>query len=126
MDALQIQMDDLTQKVDRLYEIVERISHQIVDVTGNFHKQSECRPDRNLLDDEPSTHHYSSSYSRFSAAMEHKDILSDNGRENGFYTQQEQKISPEIQIRRLTAQLTAAYNRIAALEEQLLTYRIKS
>jgi hypothetical protein len=126
MDALQIQMDDLTQKVDRLYEIVERISHQIVDITGNFRKQSEHRPDRDLLDDEPSTHHYSSSYSRFSSAMEHKDILSDNGSENGFYTQQEQKISPEIQIRRLTAQLTAAYNRIAALEEQLLTYHIKS
>ncbi len=32
----------------------------------------------------------------------------------------------EIQIRRLTAQLTAAYNRIAALEEQLLSYRIHS
>jgi hypothetical protein len=127
MDALQTQMNDLTQKVDRLHEIVERISHQIVDLTGNFHKQSEHYPDRNLLDDEPSTHHYNSSYSRFSAAMEHKDILSDNStNDRGFNTQQEQKLSPEIQIRRLTAQLTAAYNRIAALEEQLLTYRIRS
>jgi hypothetical protein len=32
----------------------------------------------------------------------------------------EQDLSPQIQIQRLTAQLTAAYNRIAALEEQLL------
>jgi hypothetical protein len=126
MNALQIQMDDLTQKVDRLYEVVERISHQIVEVTGNIHKPNDFTSNRDLLDDEPSTHHYSSSYSRFSAVMEHKDILSDHGSENGFYTQQEQKLSPEIQIRRLTAQLTAAYNRIAALEEQLLTYRIKS
>jgi hypothetical protein len=33
-------------------------------------------------------------------------------------------LTPEIQIQRLTAQLTAAYNRIAALEEQLLLKRI--
>ena len=32
--------------------------------------------------------------------------------------------STDIQIRRLTAQLTAAYHRIAALEEQLLSHRI--
>jgi hypothetical protein len=35
----------------------------------------------------------------------------------------EQDLSPQIQIQRLTAQLTAAYNRIAALEEQLLAKR---
>lgn len=33
-------------------------------------------------------------------------------------------ITPEIQVQRLTAQLTAAYNRIAALEEQLLSRRV--
>jgi hypothetical protein len=37
----------------------------------------------------------------------------------------EQDLSPQIQIQRLTAQLTAAYNRIAALEEQLLAKRRK-
>jgi hypothetical protein len=37
----------------------------------------------------------------------------------------EQDLSPQIQIQRLTAQLTAAYNRIAALEEQLLSKRRK-
>jgi hypothetical protein len=37
----------------------------------------------------------------------------------------EQDLSPQIQIQRLTAQLTAAYNRIAALEEQLLSKRKK-
>lgn len=53
-----------------------------------------------------------------------KDVLSDdeeissrppsaNGR----------SLSPEVQIQRLTAQLTAAYNRIAALEEQLMARR---
>jgi hypothetical protein len=36
----------------------------------------------------------------------------------------DRQITPEIQIQRLTAQLTAAYNRIAALEEQLMRQRI--
>ena len=35
-------------------------------------------------------------------------------------------VSPELHIRRLTAQVTAAYNRIAILEEQLLAQRIHS
>lgn len=35
-----------------------------------------------------------------------------------------QNMLPEAQIQRLTAQLTAAYNRIAALEEQLLSRRL--
>lgn len=34
-------------------------------------------------------------------------------------------IAPEAQIQRLSAQLTAAYNRIAALEEQLLAQRLQ-
>lgn len=37
----------------------------------------------------------------------------------------EQDLAPQIQIQRLTAQLTVAYNRIAALEEQLLAKRWK-
>lgn len=33
----------------------------------------------------------------------------------------EKQMSPELQIKRLTAQLTVAYKRIAQLEEQLLS-----
>ncbi|MEN9203413.1 MAG: hypothetical protein Q6K80_07005 [Thermostichus sp. DG_1_6_bins_120] len=36
-----------------------------------------------------------------------------------------QDLAPEAQVQRLSAQLTAAYNRIAALEEQLLAQRLK-
>ena len=36
------------------------------------------------------------------------------------------EFASDIQIQRLTAQLTAAYNRIASLEEQLISKRIKS
>jgi len=55
--------------------------------------------------------------------MERKDVLID-----GIYLDMNRQggdnITPEIQIQRLTAQLTAAYNRIAALEEQLIRERI--
>ncbi len=48
----------------------------------------------------------------------HQDVLLDN--ETSSYRQQETMLSPQSQIQRLTAQLTVAYSRIAALEEQLL------
>lgn len=58
-----------------------------------------------------------------SPELSHKDVLVDvnfvDMEEHGG----EQVLSPEIQIQRLTAQLTAAYNRIAVLEEQLLARR---
>ncbi|WP_218081881.1 hypothetical protein [Anthocerotibacter panamensis] len=55
--------------------------------------------------------------------MTSKDVLSDD--EPGIYQPgaNGRTLSPEAQIQRLTAQLTAAYNRIAALEEQLLYKR---
>ena len=56
-------------------------------------------------------------------ALEHKDVLVDNDYLNLEKQGAEKDLSPEIQIQRLTAQLTAAYNRIAALEEQLLAQR---
>ncbi|MGG6293430.1 hypothetical protein ACQ4M4_03315 [Leptolyngbya sp. AN02str] len=58
------------------------------------------------------------------ADMEHKDILSDADFLDTDSHSGEHSLSPELQIQRLTAQLTAAYNRIAALEEQLLSKRI--
>lgn len=56
--------------------------------------------------------------------MEHKDILVDSNELDTHLQSGEKELGPEIQIQRLTAQLTAAYNRIAALEEQLLARRI--
>ena len=55
----------------------------------------------------------------------HKDILEDvEGWSSQDNTEEGRHLSPEIQIQRLTAQLTAAYSRIAALEEQLLARRM--
>jgi hypothetical protein len=56
--------------------------------------------------------------------MEHKDVLVDNYSSEASMYSGEKALSPEIQIQRLTAQLMAAYNRIAALEEQLLAQRV--
>ena len=55
-----------------------------------------------------------------------QDVLIDSsGAEISHHQIKEQDLAPQIQIQRLTAQLTAAYNRIAALEEQLLAKRWK-
>jgi hypothetical protein len=55
-----------------------------------------------------------------------QDVLIDSsGMEIGHHQIERQDLSPQIQVQRLTAQLTAAYNRIAALEEQLLAKRWK-
>lgn len=57
--------------------------------------------------------------------MKHKDVLSDHNYLESETQGGERILTPEVQIQRLTAQLTAAYNRIAALEEQLLAKRIQ-
>lgn len=56
----------------------------------------------------------------------HKDILMDDETiysELSDYNHMENSISCEEQVYRLTAQLTAAYHRIASLEDQLLALR---
>ncbi|MEY2978672.1 MAG: hypothetical protein RLZZ435_2811, partial [Cyanobacteriota bacterium] len=53
------------------------------------------------------------------SALHHKDVLEDHdsfGLDDGINS----SLPTDMQVRRLMAQLTAAYNRIAALEEQLL------
>jgi hypothetical protein len=53
-----------------------------------------------------------------------KDILGEEEEITSKPSTNGKLITPEIQVQRLTAQLTAAYNRIAALEEQLLSRRV--
>ena len=123
MDTLQIQIHELQDKVDRLHELVERISSQInaltaereQDMAGNYSFPPLAAP-RNKIKSQRKEHLHS---------MSHKDILVDDGSNStNTVSGSEQELSPDIQIRRLTAQLTAAYNRIAALEEQLLSSKI--
>lgn len=55
---------------------------------------------------------------------QHKDVLVDVSYAESEARSSDRTLSTEVQIQRLTAQLTAAYNRIAALEEQLLSKRV--
>lgn len=66
-----------------------------------------------------------SSTSYYRSTMEHKDVLSEDTIPQPVLPDpfHEPSVASDIQIRRLMAQLTAAYNRIAILEEQLLACR---
>ncbi len=123
MDTLQIQIHELQKKVDRLHELVERISSQINGLTAE--QKQGIEEDYSLSPLTAARHQMKSPQRQSLNSMSHKDILIDDT-SNGSNTisGSEQELSPDIQIRRLTAQLTAAYNRIAALEEQLLSSRI--
>lgn len=123
MEPLQKQVITLSHKVDALYQVIDQLTDKVSDAL------SECRltpaqGTNNSLGKDNAGGYPVQSYSSFKPAMEHKDVLADGtcldtNRQNG-----EKVLSPEIQIQRLTAQLTAAYNRIAALEDQLLSQRI--
>jgi hypothetical protein len=129
MSGLQKQIIDINHKVDQLHNVVERLSQQISILAGD--------EEHNLiLEDETieievlepmitsdSIHDVSCP-----SVLSHKDILLEESHQykahNSYYA--DMAASPDLQIRRLTAQLTAAYNRIAILEEQLLARRIGS
>lgn len=123
MDKLQTQISELNYKVDRLQEIVERIGNRIVEISeADRGANSDASTSSSVTKSRLNSNRYGGDESVFN----HKDILIDDGNSKTFNSSNEQSLSPEIQIRRLTAQLTAAYNRIAALEEQLLACRIQS
>ena len=128
MDGLESKMVNLDEKVDKIYHKVEELSYQIRELAWLKTQTSEASGEV-LASGSPIMPPYSNNSVNFqSVMMEHKDIIADgtdlNGTDGDGY--QEQTISTDIQITRLTAQLTAAYNRIAALEEQLLARRIHS
>ena len=123
MDTLQKQIKGLENKISNLYQLVEKIGDRVDNLAisdrndaNTYSLPSEQSKTSNTKDREIA---YSLSH--------HKDILQDETSNNSrSASSSERELSPDIQIRRLTAQLTAAYNRIAALEEQLLSHRIKS
>ena len=56
-------------------------------------------------------------------SLHHKDVIEDEDSLEIHDRCGDSLVPPDMQLRRLMAQLTAAYNRIAALEEQLLSQR---
>ncbi|MCA1991583.1 MAG: hypothetical protein LDL41_05980 [Coleofasciculus sp. S288] len=126
MDAVQKQIVTLTHKVDALYQKIEHLSCQLSESVSEIKQQQ-----HSTFDSSPSVAkakpHADRSPSLLDSVMEHKDVLMDGKTEfSNSHQNSETPLSCDIQVQRLTAQLTAAYNRIAALEEQLLARRIHS
>ena len=123
MDTLQKQVKELENKIGSLYELVEKIGERVDNISdGDRQGANAYSLSFEQYKNRPNSAEKEMAYS----LSHHKDILLDEISSSRSASSNEQELSPDIQIRRLTAQLTAAYNRIAALEEQLLSHRIKS
>jgi chaperonin cofactor prefoldin len=128
METLQRQIDQLNRQIETLNGAIENltghISELMADKTMN---QNRAAYGQNELVGYPSSSRRSSGYNGYYDMMaDNKDILMDGEGGDTMTPVAEKTMSPELQIQRLTAQLTAAYNRIAALEEQLLSRRMVS
>ncbi len=122
MNSLQQQINVMSTKVDALYQLIEQLSDKLSDVANEckFGAEQLQRSDNGSANIPQSYQ----GYLNLDSSMEHKDVLVDRNNLDATTQSGEKQLTPEIQIQRLTAQLTAAYNRIAALEEQLLSRRI--
>lgn len=123
MDSLQKQVSTLDTKVDALHKIVEQLSSSISENLSEMKSASAKAANRSQIELGSGRQQYRGHRSP-DTSMEHKDVLVDTNFFDSDSQSGERELAPEIQIQRLTAQLTAAYNRIAALEEQLLAQRI--
>jgi hypothetical protein len=120
MDSIQQQINALSSQVEALYGIIERLSSQTAEILARLNNTPTLDVNPSYLSFNRRTQ-VRTMTTELEAEMLHKDVLSDSNLES---SKSEQSLTPEIQIQRLTAQLTAAYNRIAALEEQLLAQRV--
>ncbi len=150
MESIQQQITTLTQKVDRIYQVIDRLHDHLSQLEpqpsnreGAMHQNGGLATARPLDRDDiqrlrqAGSKYRNSGYADLPGGSSYRqdtsewivsqqDVLIDSsGMEIGHHQIERQDLSPQIQIQRLTAQLTAAYNRIAALEEQLLAKRWK-
>jgi hypothetical protein len=114
VDILQQQLSIISEKIDGLYQQQEILSAQVGELLGAKVAQSHSI----LMDGRESVQFPEHQHGL------HRDILVDQDpgmiQDHG----NSKPMSQELQMQRLMAQLTAAYNRIAALEEQLIAQRI--
>lgn len=127
MDAYTQQLMALSAKIDTLYQLVDQIHSQIANASADSGHQRATTPVP-VPESAPSvsTHHPLYADHPYALELEHRDILVDNDYVQIDNQNADLSMTTEIQVQRLTAQLTAAYNRIAALEEQLLARRVHS
>ncbi|MBE9229813.1 hypothetical protein IQ264_30895 [Phormidium sp. LEGE 05292] len=122
MDSIKNQVNGLNEKIETLCQLVEHLNERMGEILSEIKRSTPKDTDQFVgrVGERPSY----TTLTRVDAALAHKDILIDNSYSDSSSGNREKEIGPEIQIQRLTAQLTAAYNRIAALEEQLLSKRV--
>jgi hypothetical protein len=122
MDSLQDQVTGLSLKVDALHQTIEQLGDKISTALS----ETKTTSDSSFLAASGISmgRSYYQRNRMVDSSMEHKDVLVDSNYPESDSQTGDRTLAPEIQIQRLTAQLTAAYNRIAALEEQLLSQRI--
>lgn len=121
MHVLEKQVIELSDKVDSLHGLIAQLTEKVdASITngGGWSSNKDVLPDAGAVNLPPTAMRRAPN-----PAMMHKDVLSDDAYLDGESSSTTRTLSPEIQIQRLTAQLTAAYNRIAALEEQIMAYR---
>lgn len=122
--ALTTEISLLGQKMDSLFQAIEGLTRLVSNTMAEIgsHGRTASTGERistlNGYDTSYSHHHVLDEF------LDHKDILIDSDGAESYAKNSDRVLSPELQIQRLTAQLTAAYNRIAALEEQLLSRRL--
>ena len=127
METLQTQINALDSKVDSVHQVVEQLSLSLAQVLAEMKvAPSNSMSSMSRASFGGGSGRYASVGYRRVDSLEHKDVLLDDGQADPSTHSGDKALSLEVQIQRLTAQLTAAYNRIAALEEQLLAQRINS
>ena len=123
MKSMQEQIDNLSGKIEALQGAVDQLSARMSDTLSTL-SVPPVAPSPIAVPVPNEALHPQAVYQ--AAQQGHKDILADDTFIDVDSTYAENSLTPEIQTQRLMAQLTAAYNRIAALEEQLLDCRINS
>lgn len=109
-EALQTQLSVLQGQMNDLHHTVEQMPEQLSSILATF-KETAKQPVASRL-----SQRYAQVEDDYAFLLDEESATPSRG--------MNLEIAPEAQVQRLTAQLTAAYNRIAALEEQLLAQRL--
>jgi hypothetical protein len=125
MEPLQKQVLTLSHKLDALCQVIEQLDGKVSQALSDCSLAKE-ESRENFLENSNDRRYQFKGLTNSNTDFEHKDVIADGVYSDSNLQGGDKQITPEIQIQRLTAQLTAAYNRIAALEEQLLLKRINS
>jgi hypothetical protein len=123
METLQTQIINLSHKLDSLYQVIEALDSKIAQAFSEC-SLANTQAGKNSLGKSDVVRSQLKGDMNLHPELEHKDVLTDGMSLDLNRQGADKNLTPEIQIQRLTAQLTAAYNRIAALEEQLMKIRI--